>query len=91
MIRRHADHDLARDVGVAGDERAAQRATSAARELDGFVEGLVRHHRVHRSERLDVVRLGLRKRLGTVHQLRTEEGALLAIRADDVEVAAAEH
>ena len=78
--RREAEHERAGDGRVVGDDRADERALAAGGQGDGLVEGVVRHHRGHRAEGLDVVRLD-RSGAGP-EQHRRHEGAALGVAGE---------
>ena len=82
--RRDAEHHLAGERRVGGDDRAGQAALAACGQLDHLLGVGVRHQRGHRAERLDLVRLGA-LRVGD-QQDRRDERAALGVGADDLDL-----
>ena len=86
VMRRCAEDDLFRNRVVRGEERPDERALPALGELDGVVDGLVRHDRIHRTERFDVVRRLAREGILRVEQEGWKKSTADAIGTDHVEI-----
>jgi hypothetical protein len=78
MPRRDADHDVAGEAGVAGDDRPGQAAPASCRQSNRVRGAAVADQGAHRPERLDLVQLG-----AVAAPRRFRQGALLPMPTQD--------
>jgi hypothetical protein len=76
VVRRDAEHDVTRDAVVVGEQGAAEASPPQAREIDRVRNRGVRHHRVHRTERLDFMGLSTVVRSVARKERDREEGTV---------------
>ena len=81
---RDAEHDLARERRIGGDDRAREAALPAGGELDHLLGGGVGEHGGDRAERLHLVRLGPLRVAD--QQDRGDERAALGVGVDQVDL-----
>ena len=81
-----AEHELARNVIVIGNNGADQAALPEARQLDCFIQVLVREDSAHRSECLDRMHGSRGQRVFAVEQGGHEKRPFFNVGVDQVKI-----